>query len=237
MRASVIIPAFNVEKYIIEALESVLNQRRVTITDLEVIVVDDGSTDKTAQVAQEYINQSNLNIKFKRQENQGAGSARNKAMGLATGDIYFMLDGDDFLHCDCIATCLNKFKTSLSTDLVYSDHANVNAKGNITELRLKQAFNPAKFLAKNYIGHVKAIRREVAIPFDENIHYAEDYQWLMQLMNNGVSFVHVPRVLYYWRRGHESVSSRISIEERDRNTRMIQERATIQSLPPPLPSS
>lgn len=93
VRFSVLIPVYNMEKYVRQAIDSVLSQ---TFTDYEVIVVDDGSTDRTPQLLESY----GTRIKAFRQQNQGAEAARNKAASLAQGEYLCMLDDDDvFLPC------------------------------------------------------------------------------------------------------------------------------------------
>jgi glycosyltransferase involved in cell wall biosynthesis len=88
MRVSVIIPAYNVEAYIAETIESALQQTRSVS---EVIVVDDGSTDRTAEVAESV----GKIVRVYRQDNAGASAARNFALDHASGDLIAFLDADD----------------------------------------------------------------------------------------------------------------------------------------------
>ena len=90
-KVSVIIPIYNSEKYISECLDSVLNQ---TFKDIEIICIDDGSTDKSFDILNRY------NIKEKRitlltQKNLGQSVARNKALEIAKGEYIYFLDSDD----------------------------------------------------------------------------------------------------------------------------------------------
>lgn len=91
---SIVIPVYNVERYLRRCLDSVLRQ---TFTDFEVIVVDDGSTDRTPQVAADYAARD-TRIHVVRQENQGQGTARNAGMGLARGEYLLFVDGDDAIR-------------------------------------------------------------------------------------------------------------------------------------------
>ncbi|MBP5500899.1 MAG: glycosyltransferase family 2 protein, partial [Bacteroidales bacterium] len=91
MLLSFIIPAYNVEKYIVACLDSCLAQ---DIDDMEVIVVDDGSTDSTPALLNEYA-QEHPCVKVFRQENQGQSVARNLAIERATGEYIYMVDSDD----------------------------------------------------------------------------------------------------------------------------------------------
>ncbi|HEY9809668.1 MAG TPA: glycosyltransferase [Halomicronema sp.] len=88
-QVSVIIPSYNCERYIVEAIESVLNQ---TYTEYEIIVIDDGSTDNTRLVLEPYIEK----IHYIYQENQGVSAARNRGIKEAKGEFIAFLDADDF---------------------------------------------------------------------------------------------------------------------------------------------
>lgn len=85
---SVIIPVYNCEKYLAAAIDSVLAQN---YHSLEILIIDDGSTDKSAQIAQQYLPL----IRYHYQPNQGTAAARNYGMKLATGDLFAFLDADD----------------------------------------------------------------------------------------------------------------------------------------------
>lgn len=88
---SIIVPAYNVEQYLGRCLDSILGQ---TYTDLEILVVDDGSTDRTSSIADEYA-QKEDRIKVIHQENRGVSAARNAALKAATGDYIGCVDSDD----------------------------------------------------------------------------------------------------------------------------------------------
>lgn len=96
MQVSIIIPVYNCEKYILECLDSVCRQ---TLSNIEVICIDDGSVDHSCHIIQEY-SESDNRVKVVRQQNQGAGSARNLGLQLATGEYVAFLDADDFYFED-----------------------------------------------------------------------------------------------------------------------------------------
>ncbi len=91
---SVIIPVWNSENYVSEGLNSIFKQ---SFTDLEIIAVDDGSTDKTAQILKQLATQE-PRLKVLRQSNQGVAAARNHGLEEAKGKYIFFLDSDDYLH-------------------------------------------------------------------------------------------------------------------------------------------
>lgn len=102
---SVIIPAYNSEKYIDDCVASVINQ---TYRHWEIVIINDGSTDKTAEICEQY-SRSNKNIMTIHQENSGVSSARNKGIENSSGEYILFLDSDDRLTTDCIEVLLNGF--------------------------------------------------------------------------------------------------------------------------------
>ncbi len=121
-KVSVIIPAYNCEQYIEQAVKSVLEQ---TYNDYEVIVIDDGSTDKTKQVLTPYLDV----IQYVYQPNQGAAKARNYGCKLAQGELLAFLDGDDFFTPNKLAEQVKLFEQDSTIDLVQSGWMVVNQKG------------------------------------------------------------------------------------------------------------
>ena len=91
-KISVIIPIYNVEKYLKECLDSVLNQ---TLKDIEIICINDGSNDKSGLIIEKYA-QKDSRIKFIHQENLGAGFSRNLGFNLSTGEYCIFFDSDDY---------------------------------------------------------------------------------------------------------------------------------------------
>jgi glycosyltransferase involved in cell wall biosynthesis len=105
---SIIIPVYNIERYLSNCLDSILTQ---TFTDIEVIVINDGSTDRSGKIADEY-EKKDHRIKVYHQHSKGVSSARNKGIELATGEYIGFVDGDDYVTEDmygklvqaCLAT-------------------------------------------------------------------------------------------------------------------------------------
>lgn len=93
---SVIVPVYNVEKYLPKCLESIINQ---TYKNLEIILVDDGSTDNSAKICNEYAKNDNR-IKVYYKANGGQGSARNYGMKIAKGEFVTFIDSDDYIAED-----------------------------------------------------------------------------------------------------------------------------------------
>jgi glycosyltransferase involved in cell wall biosynthesis len=102
MKLSIIVPAYNVEKYITSTIQSLFNQ---TCGDFEVIIIDDGSTDQTTSIVNVILNQNkdqNNNFKIISKVNGGVSSARNLGLEYASGEYIMFLDGDDYVSNDLV---------------------------------------------------------------------------------------------------------------------------------------
>ena len=93
-KVSIIVPVYNVEKYLKRCIDSLINQ---TLKDIEIIVVDDGSTDNSGQIIKKY-QEKNSNIKYCKKENGGLSDARNYGMKYAQSEYIAFLDSDDFVY-------------------------------------------------------------------------------------------------------------------------------------------
>jgi len=127
---SVIIPVYNREKTVKEAIKSVLEQ---TWNDLEVIVVDDGSTDKSADVIKSLKDER---VKYIYQENAGACAARNHGIELAKGEYIAFHDSDDIWHMDKLSKQMQVFK-EYDPDIVFCKLNQVKSDGTISQLPMK----------------------------------------------------------------------------------------------------
>lgn len=114
IRYSIIIPAYNVEKYIKIAIDSVLKQ---TFQNYELIIIDDCSTDCTSEIVQEY--KDNRIKLIKHSENKAAGGARNTGLDAAKGEYIVFLDADDYLYDETVLEKLNNVIGSETLDVVY----------------------------------------------------------------------------------------------------------------------
>ena len=114
-KVSVIIPVYNVEKYLERCVNSLKNQ---TLKDIEIILVDDSSTDSSFEICEKLASEDSR-IKVISKENEGAGKARNAALKIATGEYIGFVDSDDFVHEDMFKTLYEKAK-QYNSDLVMS---------------------------------------------------------------------------------------------------------------------
>ena len=107
MRFSIIIPVYNVEKYIEKCMASVMGQ---SFTDYEVIVVDDESPDNSMAVVERYAEEYPGKIRMIRQKNTRQGGARNHGVRYAKGDYLLFVDSDDYVHPDMLKTVDERLK-------------------------------------------------------------------------------------------------------------------------------
>ena len=119
IKVSVIVPVYNVKDYLVQCMDSIVNQ---TLKDIEIICVDDESTDGSYDILQDYA-QRDDRIKVIKQKNGGAGAARNNGMQYAAGEYLSILDSDDFYELDMLEKAYNKVKETESDIIVFAcDH-------------------------------------------------------------------------------------------------------------------
>jgi len=124
---SIIIPTFNYVKFIKRAIDSVLNQN---LLPLELIIIDDGSTDNTEPLVSQYINQElPIPLVYYKKENQGVAAARNDGAGYARGDYILFLDADDELLPDALKNLTEPFQRHPELGLVLGQGIYVNKDG------------------------------------------------------------------------------------------------------------
>lgn len=118
-KVSVIIPAYNVEKYIIECLKSVIFQ---SLKDIEIIVVNDGSTDNTLEIIKTFMKYDSR-IRLIDRENRGVGVVKNDALNHAKGECVSFIDSDDVVEFDMLEKAYNKYNETKSNVVVFGAYA------------------------------------------------------------------------------------------------------------------
>ena len=113
-KVSVIVPVYNVEKYLCRCIDSIINQKNV---EMELILVDDGSTDKSGEICDNYAN-IYTKIKVIHKENGGLSDARNVGIENSIGEYIFFLDSDDYIDCKVLEILylnIKKYNAGIST--------------------------------------------------------------------------------------------------------------------------
>jgi len=168
IKISVIIPVFNVEKFLPDCLNSILRQ---TITDIEIICVNDGSTDSSLEILHAYQKRDNR-IRVINQSNAGVSEARNRAIESAVGEYIAMVDSDDWIECDMLEKLYKEAKNKdadiVECDLIEHRELKLDA---IKYRRLKIKSN---FLVKIKINSGKPYNwRDIK----SNVLYSRAYVW------------------------------------------------------------
>ena len=204
-KVSVIVPAYNVSKYIQDALISLEKQ---TFSDFEVLIVDDGSTDDTAAVVQKFT-QRDSRFKLLQKANGGLSSARNYGISHSRGEYIALLDGDDVYHKDKLATHVARLYSRADVGVVYSASRTIRDDGKPTFITLSgKPVHPNPLLAllcKNFVGHgSNAVFRRCLIAevggFNESLRSCEDVDlWLRIAATKKWRFYREKRILCYYR--------------------------------------
>jgi glycosyltransferase involved in cell wall biosynthesis len=225
VKVSAIITAYNYAAFLPDAIESVLGQTRAAD---EIVVVDDGSTDDTAQVVAAYAGQG---VRYVYKENGGAGSARNTGLRETSGDLVAFLDGDDRWLPDKLAWQLAHIEQNPGVGLVTGSEWQVYSSGEPPYLLRRAPIASANFypdiLVENTIGNpsLTLIRREcfdAAGVFDEKMPLGQDWDmWIRLAMRCRVGVVEAP--LIYFRRHGSSLTAN-KVLERYRSNKHIQRR-------------
>ena len=175
---SIIIPTYNREKKIIKSLNSILNQ---TVRDLEVIVVDDGSTDKTQELIEKINDERVIYVK---QQNSGACSARNRGIDLAKGEYIAFNDSDDVWHSDKLEKQLEKMQKH-EVDIVFCKYRRMQNEKCIEiapRIYREGKLNPVKNLfgigTQTIIGKSYIFKEN---KFDENMPRLQELEVLLRL--------------------------------------------------------
>lgn len=208
---SIIIPVYNVEKYLADCIKSLLGQ---TYQNLEIILVDDGSTDKSAELCDSFASMDSR-IRFVKQNNRGVSSARNKGLDIATGEYIAFVDPDDwcekdmfeklhscFIKSDCDAAFCG---FSMDSDLTHQSKIyGQNCEGRVS----KEDAWLQMFVQDGYYTSIwnKMFRSDLikkkneTIYFDEDIIMGEDEEWLSRVVENCETVYLKSKPLYHWMR-------------------------------------
>ena len=199
---SVIVPIYNVEEYLEECLESIRNQ---TYTNIEVILVNDGSTDGSREICESYC-EKDIRFRLINQENQGQSVARNRGVKESVGQYIMFVDSDDVVNTDVLEVLLHYMKTDV--DIVECEMTRekeafflnkiptIVFEGNSKEAIL----NCIAFRAVKFCAFTKLYRREIVekIPFLEGYIY-EDVFTGINYLNHIRKIIVVDYIGYYYR--------------------------------------
>ena len=197
MKISVIVPIYNVEKYLRKCLDSLVNQ---TFKDFEVILVNDGSTDSSQDIIDEYKSKYPF-IKAIKKENGGMSSARNVGLEYATGEYIAFVDSDDYVEIFFLEKLYNKAIED-NSDMVICDYYGLNEEEK-RYIKCHMLFSPEQkreYLVSPPMVWNKLIKKTILdkVKFREGIFYEDlDICVRMLPMINKIAFVDEPLYNYY----------------------------------------
>lgn len=197
---SVVIPCYNYGRFLGEAIESVLAQ---TYSRVEVVVVDDGSTDDTAAVAQRYADRG---VRYVAQKNSGPAAARNVGGRQAKGELIMFLDADDKLEPTYVEECMAALESDHEAGFAYTQ---VRLFGREQLVSHFPTYSVRRLAVGNYIHASMLMRRAVVerFQYDETMRQGwEDWDFILTLAEHGVTGVLVDRPLLLYRK-HEGGGS------------------------------
>lgn len=207
---SCVVPTYNSEKYLREALNSVLEQ---TYRPLEIIVADDGSTDGTADVAAKYGNE----IRFFSQNTSGPAATRNFGLSHASGEFIAFLDADDLWHPEKLEMQMARFEQKPELDLCIT-YAQMFWVESLVEEKKYYEEHPRTKSIPGYATTTLLARRGVfgtIGTFDDQYWFGDATDWFIRAKEQGLVIELLPEVLTYHRMHGANLTRRRSTESRD----------------------
>lgn len=199
---SIVIPAYNVERTVRETLESVVNQ---SYKGLEVIIVDDGSTDNTFNIITEFAKDYS-NIQVFKKYNEGLPATRNYGFQFVSGEYLLFLDADDILDESYVTSCIEQFQKNNQLDIVYTQTQFFERETGILELA---TFSKQTILRTNCFtatAMMKSDNFKTIGLYDTNLKFAEDWEMWIRMTQDFDNVYKIDKPLFYYRKRHSNDS-------------------------------
>mgnify|MGYP004526785091 CR=1 FL=1 len=227
-KVTIVIPVYNAEKYLHKCVSSIQCQ---TYKNLEIILIDDGSKDKSPQICDE-LQKLDERIRVVHKKNEGAGKSRNRGINLATGDYIFFVDSDDYIKNTLVETCLNAIDNELASMVMFGiedvdeQENKIGEKVPYTDKKVFKGdeitnhvlpellFSPTKNIrnletpaSMAHFYTMDIIKKNGWQFVSEKEYISEDFYSRLELYRYVKKFIVIDEPLYYYRHGHESLSS------------------------------
>lgn len=223
---SIIIPMYNLEQYISCCLDSIIYQEA---EDIEIILIDDGSEDRTREICDSYCKKYRF-IRYFYQENAGVSVARNNGLKKANGEYILFVDGDDWIIDDSLPHILNKIKNNREIDIIAGNF--VKAKKN--KIKNKQVKTMPDLIEYNYPQNLiklfetnnfnpslccNVIKRKLFLDYDifldEDVKYTEDMDCTIKLFLKAKKIDLLEKPFYVYRQNQMSATHSCSLKRVD----------------------
>lgn len=216
---SVIMPVYNCELFLAEAIESVLDQ---SYMNWELLIVNDGSIDQTYDIVNSYA-QKDLRIRVFHKKNEGVSKARNFALNQSRGEYVTFIDGDDVYHAERLKRMQEVFEENTNCDIVFATHKEFTGKLNIKELRgtkkvtvcnnniLKKVLSDSsiQFMCNVMLkSEIAKMEQFASFRFAEDFCYIRDCAWHCKQM------AVLDEMLYFYRRDNENAMTNHFLSEK-----------------------
>ena len=232
---SVIVPAYNVEKYIKTCLDSLINQ---TYSNFEIVVINDGSTDQTEEILRIY--QSNPKFRIYSQKNGGLSAARNHGLKLANGELVCFIDSDDSVKSDYLEKLVAPFIEDVDVDITVCGYQEKFEKSSIDHVLKSQKITGHQatedLLVKQQdfivLAWNKLYRKSLFTNY--NIEYPvgqihEDNLTTYKLFSHSQTVFYISDTLYIYQRTHSEITKNLYSEEKTLKRLKVKEQMAIEA--------
>lgn len=220
IKVSVIVPIYNVEKYLSKCLDSIVNQ---TLRDIEIICINDGSTDNSLKILKEYSKRDNR-IKIINKDNAGLSAARNSGMEIASGKYIGFIDSDDWIDLDFFEKLYNsatKYDADIAVASIirwrkYNQKYRIKYEDKIYQ-SLEEKISACDIPRICYVWN-KLYKSEILKNkyFTQNV-YFEDIIWLPEIIKSSNKLITVSNTNYYYRANNNSIVKKTSKKKQKDN--------------------
>lgn len=218
MILSIIVPVYNVESYIEDCLQSILNQN-ILPTNYEIICVNDGSTDASLKILLKFA-EKHSNLHIINQANRGSSAARNIGLEHSHGDYIWFIDSDDFIVPNCLNEILNYLAVSKESILQISfkmvkEDFNYNQLKSMLDNKIALKLYKSKCeYCPNVFSYIWKKELITYRRFNENLKYAEDYSFVLPILIQKDYICKCENIIYYYRIRQNSISTNNTVESR-----------------------
>jgi glycosyltransferase involved in cell wall biosynthesis len=199
-KVSIVIPCYNRERYLGLAVQSVLNQ---TYTHFELIIVDDGSTDASLQIAEQFASEDSRVKVIVQEHNQGQAHALKKGFDTAQGEFIGQVDSDDLLEPQALELTVQALEGDPGLGVIYTNYIDMDEDGNKVRvgMRCSIPYSAERLLTKMMVFHFTLMRKSVYLSvggFNPKFDPVQDYDLLLRL-SEVTRISRIPEFLYLHR--------------------------------------